>query len=53
MEVMMLILPLHLTIQAGHEDVSVETFHKLQAASRQEARCIHMWFSVRAKNNGR
>ena len=48
----MLVLAVHLTIQAGHEDEVIEPFHKLQAASRQEPGCIQ-YVVQRSRENPR
>jgi len=47
------VLAVHLTIQAGHEDAVVETFHKLQTATRQEPGCIHYVVQRSRENNRR
>ena len=49
----MLALAVHLTIQTGHEDAVVETFQKLQAATRQEAGCIQYVVHRSRENNRR
>ena len=36
----MLILAVHVTIKAGHEDEVIETFRKLQEETRREPGCI-------------
>ena len=48
----MLVLAVHLTIQAGHEDEVVDTFLKLQAATRQEPGCI-AYVVQRSRENSR
>src|SRR5262245_7884984 len=40
MEVNMLVLAVHLTINAGREEESIELFRQLQAASRTEPGCL-------------
>ena len=48
----MLILAVHVTIQAGHEDEVVEPLKKLQEATRKEAGCIS-YFVQRSRENSR
>jgi (4S)-4-hydroxy-5-phosphonooxypentane-2,3-dione isomerase len=40
MEVGMLILAVHVTIKAGHEDEVLDSFHKLEEETRREPGCI-------------
>ena len=49
----MLVLAVHLTIQAGHEEAVVETFRKLEAATRQEPGCIQYVVQRSRENNRR
>ncbi len=48
----MLILAVHVTIKAGHEDEAVELFRKLQDASRREPGC-RMYAVQRSRENQR
>ena len=48
----MLILAVHVTIQAGHEDEVIEPLKKLQEATRKEAGCIS-YFVQRSRENSR
>ena len=46
----MLVLAVHLTMQSGHDEEITQTFHKLQAATRQEPGCI-MYVVQRSRQN--
>lgn len=48
----MLVLAVHVTIQAGHEDEVVEIFRKLQGETRREPGCI-FYLVQRARENPR
>ena len=48
----MLVLAVHLTIQAGHEDEVVDMFRKLQEGTRREPGCLN-YFVQRSRENPR
>ena len=48
----MLILTVHVTIQAGHEEDVIESFRKLQEETRREPGCIN-FFVQRSRENPR
>ena len=48
----MLVLAVHVTIKAGHEDEVVDIFRKLQEETRREPGCI-FYVVQRAKDNPR
>ncbi len=48
----MLVLAVHVTIQAGHEDEVIDTFRKLQEETRREPGC-HGYVVQRSRENPR
>jgi len=48
----MLILAVHVTIKAGHEDAVLDPFRKLQAETRREPGCIY-YVVQRSRENPR
>jgi quinol monooxygenase YgiN len=48
----MLILAVHVTIKAGHEDEVIDAFHKLQTESRLEPGCVE-YVVQRSRENRR
>lgn len=48
----MLVLAVHLTISAGHENEAIGLFHKLQAESRKEPGCL-TYIVQRSRENPR
>ena len=49
----MLVLAVHLTMQPGHDDEVVRTFHSLQSATRQEPGCIQYVVQRSRENQNR
>lgn len=48
----MLVLAVHVTIKAGHEDEVLDSFRKLQEATRREPGCIY-YLVQRSRENPR
>ena len=49
----MLILTVHVTIKAGHEEDVIESFHKLQEETRLEPGCINYFVQRSREKIGR